>query len=101
MDTERHGQVSRGHMLLLVVGVLFLLSDRHSFDECQRQQAIAAQRCFDDPHMQVGQNAEEETLIFLHSACTLIRCHSRRQHKRRSPLQLRKILSKKPGPPLC
>ena len=41
-----------GHMLLLVVGFLFLLSDRHSFDECQRQQAIAAQRCFDDPHRQ-------------------------------------------------
>jgi hypothetical protein len=39
-------------MLPLVVGFLFLLSDRHSFDECQRQQAIAAQRCFDDPHMQ-------------------------------------------------
>jgi len=36
----------------LVVGVLFLLSDRHSFDECQRQQAIAAQRYFDDPPMQ-------------------------------------------------
>jgi hypothetical protein len=24
-------------------------SDRHSFDECQRQQVIAAQRYFDDP----------------------------------------------------
>ena len=41
-----------GRMLPLVVGVLFLLSDRHSFDECQRQQAIAAQRCFYDTHMQ-------------------------------------------------
>ena len=36
----------------LVVGFLCLLSDRHSFDSCQRQQAIAAQRCFGDPHMQ-------------------------------------------------
>src|SRR5438874_10996710 len=43
---------SRGRMWPLVVGVLFLRSDRHRFDECQRQQAIAAQRCFDAPHMQ-------------------------------------------------
>jgi hypothetical protein len=41
-----------GRMWPLVVGVLFLLSDRHSFDERQRQQAIAAQRCLDDPYMQ-------------------------------------------------
>jgi len=39
-------------MLPLGVGVLFLRSAHHSFDECQRQQAIAAQRCFDAPHMQ-------------------------------------------------
>jgi hypothetical protein len=43
---------SRGRMLPLIVGVLCLRSDRHSFDECQRQQASAAQRCFDAPHMQ-------------------------------------------------
>ena len=41
-----------GRRLPLVVGFLFLRSDHHSFDECQRQQAIAAQRCFDDTHMQ-------------------------------------------------
>ena len=39
---------SRGPMWPLVAGFLFL----RSFDECQRQQAITAQRCFDTPHMQ-------------------------------------------------